>query len=230
MASKATYNLTYGLFVVTAKDGEKDNGCITNTVGQVTTSPNRITLAVNKNNFTHDMIVKTGKFNASILSQAAGNDIFKHFGFQSGREVDKFADFGDVARSENGLYYITKGTNAFISASVVESWDVGTHTLFLADVTEQGVLGGGGHFFSVLQNVDLAGGAVGLDLDVGPHFADIAPQPTENGCEAVCILPAGNFGGINPMLLGEALKNAGCPAQLHVERRTLLNADKQLFV
>lgn len=67
-------------------------------------------------------------------------------------------------------------------------------------------------------------------VDIRPHFADIAPQPTENGCEAVCILPAGNFGGINPMLLGEALKNAGCPAQLHVERRTLLNADKQLFV
>lgn len=67
-------------------------------------------------------------------------------------------------------------------------------------------------------------------VDIRPHFADIVPQPTENGCEVICALPAGNFGGINPMLLGEALKNAGCPAQLHVERRTLLNADKQLFV
>jgi len=140
MANKASYNLTYGLFVVTAKDGEKDNGCITNTVGQVTTSPNRITLAVNKANFTHDMIVKTGKFNVSILSQAAGFEIFKHFGFQSGRDIDKFADFTDVERSENGLYYITKGTNALMSASVVNSWDVGTHTLFLADVTEEAVL------------------------------------------------------------------------------------------
>ena len=142
MASKATCNLTYGLFVVTAKDGERDNGCITNTVGQVTTSPNRITLAVNKGNFTHDMIVKTGAFNASILSQAAGFDIFKNFGFQSGRDVDKFAAFGDVERSENGLYYVTKGANSFISASVVNSWDVGTHTLFLADVTAQAVLNG----------------------------------------------------------------------------------------
>ena len=67
-------------------------------------------------------------------------------------------------------------------------------------------------------------------VDIRPHFADIVPQPTENGCEVICALPAGNFGGINPMLLGEALKNAGCPAQLHVERRTLLNGEKQLFV
>ena len=85
---------------------------------QLTTTPNRISLAVNKANYTHGMIERTGRFNVSILSESATFDTFKHWGFQSGKDVDKFADFGDVARSENGLYYITKGANSFLSASV----------------------------------------------------------------------------------------------------------------
>lgn len=140
MDKNAMYKLSYGLFVVTAKEGEKDNGCITNTAGQVTTSPNRITLAVNKGNYTHDMIMRTGIFNVSILSEKASFDTFRHFGFQSGRDVDKFADYGSAARSENGLYYITEGTNAYLSAKVVDTMDLGTHTLFLADVTGGEVL------------------------------------------------------------------------------------------
>ena len=140
MAKNAVHNLTYGLFVVTASDNGKDNGCITNTVGQVTTSPNRISLTVNKDNFTHDMIVKTGKFTASIISQNAEFSLFKHFGFQSGREVDKFADFTDCKRAENGTLYITKGTNSYISGTVCQTIDLGTHTMFIADVTEAVVL------------------------------------------------------------------------------------------
>ena len=95
------FKLTYGLFVVTAKEGTKDNGCITNTAAQVTSDPNRISLAVNKTNYTHDMILHTGEFNVSILSEKAVFDTFKHFGFQSGRDVDKFADYKAAKRAGN---------------------------------------------------------------------------------------------------------------------------------
>ena len=142
MDMTAMFKLSYGLFVVTAKEGEKDNGCITNTAGQVTDTPNRITLTVNKGNYTHDMILRTGVFNVSILSEKASFDTFKHFGFQSGRDVDKFADYAAAERSANGLYYITEGTNAYLSAKVVDTMDLGTHTLFLADVTDGEVLDG----------------------------------------------------------------------------------------
>lgn len=140
MDMTAMFKLTYGLFVVTAKDGEKDNGCITNTAAQVTSDPNRISLTVNKTNYTHDMIVKTGAFNVSILSEKAVFDTFKHFGFQSGRDVDKFADYTDCERAANGIFYITNGTNAYLSAKVVQSVDLGTHTMFIADVTDGQVL------------------------------------------------------------------------------------------
>lgn len=139
MDNKAARNISYGLFVLTAKDGDKLNGCITNTLQQVTTSPNRVTIAVNKDNFTHDMVLKTGVFNVSILSEKAGFDIFKHFGFQSGRDTDKFADY-PMEISENGLPYITEGANSFISAKVAQTIDLGTHTLFIADVTDGKVL------------------------------------------------------------------------------------------
>ena len=140
MDKKAMYKLTYGLFVVTARSGEKDNGCIINTAAQVTSSPNRISIAVNKENFTHDMIKETGKFNLSILSEQAGFDVFKHFGFQSGRTVDKFDGFGACARSANGLYYVTEGTNAYISAVVEQAIDLGSHTMFIAAVEDMEVL------------------------------------------------------------------------------------------
>ncbi len=133
------YKLSYGLFVLTAKD-EKDNGCITNTAIQVTSEPNRISLAVNKSNFTHDMVLKTGVFTVSIISEEADFELFKHFGFQSGRDVDKFADFTDVKRLSNGTLAVTKGTNGYISGKVINTVDLGTHTLFIADVTDMEVL------------------------------------------------------------------------------------------
>lgn len=136
----AMFQLSYGLFVLSAKDGKKDNGCIVNTVQQVTTSPNRILVAVNKGNYTHDMIMKTGEFNASILSEDADFEIFKHFGFQSGRDVNKMEGLEDFDRAENGIIYLTKGANAYISAKVVQTTDLGSHTLFLADVTDGDVL------------------------------------------------------------------------------------------
>lgn len=140
MDKKAMYKLTYGLFVLTSESDGKDSGCIINTAGQVTSEPNRISIAVNKANFTHDLVKTSGKFNLSILSEAASFDTFKHFGFQSGREVDKFADYTECKRSKNGLYYITAGTNAYISATVEQTIDLGSHTLFIATVDDMEVL------------------------------------------------------------------------------------------
>ena len=139
MDKKAMYKLSYGLFVLTAKT-YKDNGCITNTAIQVTSEPNRIAFAVNKANFTHDMLIETRVFNLSVISEKADFELFKHFGFQSGREVHKFDTFEDYKVSENGLAYITKGCNAYISGEVCETVDLGTHTLFIADVTDMEVL------------------------------------------------------------------------------------------
>ena len=116
MNSKAMYNLSYGLFVLTAKDGAKDNGCIVNTVIQVTTEPNRISVAVNKLNYTHDMIRKTGEFNVSILTEGSKFDTYKHFGFQSGKDIDKFESI-EFSRAANGIAYIAKETNAYLSAT-----------------------------------------------------------------------------------------------------------------
>jgi len=140
MGANAMFNISYGLYVLTAKDGEKDNGCIVNTLQQVTTTPNAVSVTVNKQNYTHDMILKTGKFTVSLLSTDADFEIFKHFGFQSGKDVNKFAAFEKAARGQNGIYYITEMTNAFISADVVQTIDLGTHTMFIAHVTESEVL------------------------------------------------------------------------------------------
>ncbi|MGN0249853.1 MAG: flavin reductase [Oliverpabstia sp.] len=140
MNKKAMYQLTYGLFVLTVRLGEKDNGCIINTAGQVTSTPNRISITVNKDNFTHDMIMESGRFNISILSEKANFEIFQHFGFQSGRTTDKFDGYQTCKRSDNGIYYITEGTNAYISASVEQTIDLGSHTMFIASVDDMEVL------------------------------------------------------------------------------------------
>lgn len=133
------FNLSYGLFILTAKDGEKDNGCIVNTVGQVTSQPNRISLTVNKANYTHDMILKTKEFNVSVLAENSKFETYRHWGFQSGRNTDKLESIS-FKRSANGLVYIADETNAFLSAKVVSTLDLETHTLFIADVTDGEVL------------------------------------------------------------------------------------------
>lgn len=134
------YKLTYGLFVLTSSFEGKDSGCIINTAGQVTSKPNRISITVDKSNFTHDLVKKSGKFTISILSEEADFSIFRHFGFQSGREADKFSDYRECKRGANGLYYITAGTNGYISATVEQTIDLGSHTLFIAAVEDMEVL------------------------------------------------------------------------------------------
>ena len=140
MDKKAMYKLSYGLFLLTAKDEEKDNGCIINTAIQASSMPNQLSICVNKANLTHDMIVKTGKFTVSVISQDAGFDLFKHFGFQSGKDVDKFKNFEKCKRGENSIYYITEGTNAYISVNVSKTEDLGSHTMFIGEITDMEVL------------------------------------------------------------------------------------------
>lgn len=139
MDSQVMNKLSYGLFVLTARDGEKDNGCIINTAMQVTTTPNRIIVTVNKDNYTHDMIMKTREFNVSILDEGAVFETFQHFGFQSGRDTDKFAEI-TFARSDNDIAYLTKESNGYISGRVVDTIDLGTHTMFIAEVTAGKIL------------------------------------------------------------------------------------------
>ena len=136
------YKLSYGLFVLTAKEGEKDNGCIINTAIQAASTPNQMSICVNKANYTHDMIMRTGEFTVSVISQIASFDLFKHFGFQTGREVNKFSDFTACDRGQNGIYYITEGTNAYISVKVAKTEDLGSHTMFIGEITDMEVLSG----------------------------------------------------------------------------------------
>lgn len=140
MDKKAMFQLTYGLFVLTAKEGEFQNGCIINTAIQVTSDPNRISIAVNKGNKTCEMIDKTGEFNVSVLTEKTQFEVFTHFGFQSGRVKDKFEGWGFKETAENGIYYLTGCTNAYISGKVIQKIDLGTHILFIADVTAAEVL------------------------------------------------------------------------------------------
>ena len=135
MDNTAFFKLSYGLFVVTAHEGDKDNGCITNTVVQQTTTPNRISVTINKNNYTPDMIKRTGVFNVSVLSEKAKFETFKHWGFQSGKDVDKTVGI-TYFRLENGVIYIVDGVNAVMCAKVEQEVDLGTHTMFIAEVTD----------------------------------------------------------------------------------------------
>ena len=132
----ALFNIGYGLYVVTSRDGERDNGCIVNAVTQVTNTPNRVAVTVNKLNHSCGVIAKTGLLNISTLSQDAPFKIFQHFGFQSGRDVDKFAGFTHVQRSSNGLLFLDKYSNSYISCKVIQRLDLGTHIMFLCDVPQ----------------------------------------------------------------------------------------------
>lgn len=130
------FNISYGLYILTAKT-EKLNGCVINALSQVTSTPNRIIIAINKNNFTTEQILKTKKFNVSILNEETNFDLIKRFGFTSGKNINKFEDFSDYKIAENEIPFITQGTNSYISAEVLEVRDLGTHYEFLADVTKE---------------------------------------------------------------------------------------------
>ncbi len=139
MDMKVMNKITYGLYVLTARCGNQFNGCIINTLAQVTTSPNRVSVTVNKGNFTEYMIRSSGRFNVSMIDESADFSLFTHFGFQSGRWGNKFYDYA-LKKAENGLPIIEKGACAYISCEVVQTVGLGTHTMFIADVADGEVI------------------------------------------------------------------------------------------
>jgi len=135
MDNTALFKIGYGLYVVTSNNGVKDNGLIVNTVVQLTSAPNRVAVAVNKANYSHDIIKNSGKMNVNCLSTEAPFSVFQAYGFRSGRDVDKF-DGQQVKRSENGLVYLENFVNAYISLEVEQYIDLGTHGMFICLVTD----------------------------------------------------------------------------------------------
>lgn len=136
MDMDAMNQLSYGIFVLTAHQNGRDNGSIINTAMQLTVEPNRIAITVGKGGLTHDMVLATRKFTVSILNEQVEASLIQRFGFVSGKHVNKFADFQYGKRVANGTMAITRGTNAYISAVVEQCIDLGSHTLFIALVTD----------------------------------------------------------------------------------------------
>ncbi len=132
--------LTYGLFVLGVRCYKKDNACIVNTVVQVASAPDTITVSVSKSNHTADMLQYADDFTVSVISEDADYSLFTHFGFRSGRDCEKFDDFPDKVRASNGVFAVTKGTNAYICAHVINRIDLGSHFLFIAKVTDSVIL------------------------------------------------------------------------------------------
>ena len=162
MDTKSLFKLSYGLYLLSANSGGKDNACIINTAVQVANSPDRIAVSVTKGSLTESMIKENKKFNISVISKEADFSLFEHFGMKSGRDVDKFADFTDVKRSPNELYYLTKWTNAYISVYVQEIVDLESHTLFIGQMV-------GGEVLSDSEPCTYA-----------YYHSDIKPKPTSS--------------------------------------------------
>ena len=135
----ALFNIGYGLYVVTSNDGKNDNGLIVNTVTQVTNTPNRIAVTINKDNYSHHIIKQSGKMNINCLSTDAPFSVFENFGFQSGRNTDKFKNM-EVMRSDNGLIFLPRHINSFMSLTVEQYVDLDTHGMFICSVTESRVM------------------------------------------------------------------------------------------
>ena len=141
MDNKALFKLSYGIFMLATKDGEKINGCITNTCIQVANDPTRVVISVLNSNYTCDLIKNSGVFAISILDKNCTFDTIKHFGYQSGRDVDKFADI-NASFDENGIPYLTENVSSVVTGKVLEKHELGTHTLFIAEVTDARMITG----------------------------------------------------------------------------------------
>ena len=137
--NKALFRIGYGLYVLTTRDGEKDNGSIINTVIQVTSTPNRVAVTLNKSSYSHELAQKSGKMNVNCLSKDTPFSVFQRFGFQSGREVNKFEGV-EITRTENGLAVLTAYVNAVLSLTVEQYVDLGTHGMFICSLDEARVL------------------------------------------------------------------------------------------
>ena len=140
MNTEALFNIGYGLYVLSANNETKDNACIINTAMQVTMNPLQLAICINKQNYTTEMIQKNRKFNLSVLTEDADFDLFKNFGYQCGKHIDKFAKFLNIKRSNNGLLYITQATNSYFSAYVQKEIDLDTHIMFIAQIVDAEIL------------------------------------------------------------------------------------------
>lgn len=140
MNTNALFKISYGLFILTAEENGFDNGCVINTLTQQTGNPCTVSVTVNKSNKTCEMIKSAGKFNVSVISENAPFELFRHFGFQSGRDTEKFRDYPNSERAENGIYYIPGYTNAYFCCKVKSVTDLGTHLLFIAEVEDAEIL------------------------------------------------------------------------------------------
>ena len=141
MDKNALKKFTYGMFLLSARCGEKDNACIINTAIQVASAPVRIAVVVLKSNLTHDLIHSSGAFTISSIATSAPFELFRHFGMQSGRNVDKFADFAGVVRGESSRYELAEHVNMVMDARVLQEVDLDDHTMFVAEVMEAKVIG-----------------------------------------------------------------------------------------
>ena len=128
---------------MTAKDGDRDYGFVANTCFQVANTPTRLAISVQEGNATREIIEKTGRFNVSVLTEDVPFETIRHFGMQTSREVDKFADFAGFDRAANGIAYLTEHTNAMFSCEVKEKINLGSHVFFIGEVVESKVLGKG---------------------------------------------------------------------------------------
>ena len=140
MNPKALFNITYGLYWLSVRSYGQDNACIINTAVQVASDPLTISISVNKANKTHDMLMESGRFNVSALTVDTPFDLFKRFGMQSGRDVNKFVGFEDMERAENGVYILSRYANAYFSCRLLRTVDLGSHTLFIAALEDAQVL------------------------------------------------------------------------------------------
>ncbi len=140
LETNAMFKINYGLYILSAKDENKDNACIINAVNQITDNPRRIAISVNKQNLTHDMILKTREFSISVLTEDTPFEIFANFGYKSGKDVDKFENVTGIERCSNGTAYLPEYSNAVICAKVIATQDYGTHTMFVGEVETADVL------------------------------------------------------------------------------------------
>ena len=137
---KALQNMVYGMYLLTAREGEQDFGCLVNTAIQVSSQPDRIAVCVVKSNLTHEVLQRTGVFNLSGLQEEAPMELFRNFGMRSSRKTDKFTQFPGLARSANGILFPSDWGTMCLSAEVTEQVDLGDHTLFFGRITDDAVL------------------------------------------------------------------------------------------
>ena len=140
MNEKALFQIGYGLYLVAANENGKDNACIVNTVMQVTQNPIRLLVSISNQNLTHDMVKETGKLTISVLTENTPFSVYRHFGYQSGKNMDKFEDFEDVTRCANGCYRLNRNSSAYFCGTVCESFALDTHTMFLVEVTDADIV------------------------------------------------------------------------------------------